>query len=100
MSLAEAYRRAGYVDDRRHASRLATNGGIQERVAWLKEQAAGAAVLTLIERREILAEIARDRTARPADRIAAVKVDTDLAGDSERGMAPDSLAELMAAITT
>ena len=34
-SKAEAYRDAGYADDRHHASRLATNGNVMERYAEL-----------------------------------------------------------------
>lgn len=37
MSQAEAYRKAGYANDRRHASRLATNGDVRRRRAELFE---------------------------------------------------------------
>lgn len=38
MSQAEAYRQAGYANDRRHASRLATNGDVRRRRMELFEE--------------------------------------------------------------
>ena len=46
MTQDAAYREANYKPDRRHASRLATNGDIQARVAELQERAAEKAVVT------------------------------------------------------
>ena len=42
-----AYERAGYKRDRHHAHRLATNGHIRVRVAYLQGKAARNAVITL-----------------------------------------------------
>ena len=97
-SFSEAYRLAGFKDDRRHASRLGTNGDVSARVAWFKTQAAAGTVLDLAERRAILAGIARDGAARAADRIAAIRADNDLAGDGSDAGAQDSLAALMRSI--
>jgi phage terminase small subunit len=38
MSQTEAYRKAGYANDRRHASRLATNGDVRRRRTELFEE--------------------------------------------------------------
>lgn len=72
-SIAEAYRLAGFRDDRRHASRLATNGNVSARVEWFKKESATAATLERQEKREILAGIARNTAAKDRDRIAAIR---------------------------
>jgi hypothetical protein len=63
------------------ASRLLRKVEVSERVAELKRQSATATTLGMQRRREILAEIANDRKAKAADRIAAVMADAKLAGE-------------------
>lgn len=43
----EAYEAAGYKPSRHHASRLATNGNVQARLAELQEKAAERALVTI-----------------------------------------------------
>lgn len=76
----DAYCKAGYKPDRGHAARLAANGSVLARKEWLQKQAAGDDVLTLAEKRRIAADIAR-KGDKDADRLNAIKVDNDLAGD-------------------
>ena len=54
---------------------------VSERVVELQRQSATATTLDMQRRREILAEIANDRKAKAADRIAAVLADAKLAGE-------------------
>jgi phage terminase small subunit len=63
------------------ASRLLSNSRVLERVAELQRESATATTLDMQRRREIMAEIANDRKARAADRIAAVLADAKLAGE-------------------
>jgi phage terminase small subunit len=63
------------------ASRLLSDVKVLERVADLQRQSATATTLDMQRRREIMAEIANDRKARAADRIAAVLADAKLAGE-------------------
>lgn len=82
---AEAYRQAGYTgkDADSHGARLMGNDSIQARIEEIRKtaNAAGSAVLTLIEKRELLAKIAR-RSEKDSDRISAIKVDNDMTGDN------------------
>ena len=81
-SQSEAYRLAGYEagDANANASRLTANDSIQKRVLWLKKKAATGDILTMQEKREIAAQIAR-RGEKDSDRLAAIRVDNDLASD-------------------
>ena len=93
-SATAAYRVAGYKPHRSAASRLLANVNVSARVAWLKEQAAVGDVLTMAEKRRIAAEIARTG-ARNADRLNAIKVDNDLAGDGSEAKGIGALALLL-----
>jgi hypothetical protein len=81
---AEAYREAGYSDDKTgaNAGKLTKNHLIMARMDWLKRQTATARVLTQSRKREICADIAEDPNARHGDRIAAIKADNEMAGDN------------------
>jgi hypothetical protein len=66
-----------------NAARLIRNDKVLEEVDRLRlkaEEAAGGVVLTLVEKRTILAQIARGGE-RDGDRINAIKADNDLGGD-------------------
>jgi hypothetical protein len=78
----EAYPKTGAEAARRSASKLMTNHDVIKEVARTRSAAsglAGSAVMDLIERRTILAQIARG-TGKDSDRIAAIRADTDLGG--------------------
>lgn len=73
VSLAEAYREAGYADDRRHAHRLwATNGDIRNRASYLRREARAAFVIDRDEALDILAGIARNPAEAGKTRVAAL----------------------------
>lgn len=57
-SQEDAYRDAGYIGDRTHASRLATNDNVQARLAELKERAAERTVVTVESLTQRLLKIA------------------------------------------
>lgn len=61
------------------SSRLLKN--VMPRLSRLQEASATDSVMTLIEKRMISAEIARDQKQRAADRIAAIMADAKLAGE-------------------
>jgi hypothetical protein len=95
QSKAAAYRSAGFTDDRREASRLATNPDIQARTEWIKAQAADGDVMDIAEKRRIAAEIARNREEESRDRIAACRLDNDL---SEHGAEAKGMSALAAMV--
>ena len=64
-----------------NASRMRENEGIQRRIAELQRASATAATLTIQERREIAAEIARDKTVAPAVRLSATVIEAKHAGE-------------------
>ena len=79
-----AYPKSGAEAARRSASKLMTNPDVIKEVARTRSAAsglAGSAVMDLIERRTILAQIARG-AGKDSDRIAAIRADTDLGGDA------------------
>lgn len=104
-SYAEAYRLAGYADDRRHAYRLwATNGDIQARAAYLRKEAGIAFGLEQAEALQILANIARNVSGdvECKDSITALKLAGAWCG-WEKGTEADNktadvLKDMMAAI--
>jgi phage terminase small subunit len=82
-SIAEAYRAAGYRDDRRHASRLlATNGDVVKRIGELRAQLAEKAVITqeslLREVEEALGWARSKQDTKAA--VAAIKLKAQLTG--------------------
>jgi hypothetical protein len=112
----KAYELAGYKRDDGHASRLAGNGKIQARVAWLKRQAAAVDVLTIAEKRQFLARLVRCKPAEePADsdlwngiedteqgrryklpdKLRAIALDNDLAGEGAEAGGQKALGELV-----
>ena len=64
-----------------NAARLMANDSVAARIEELRAMSATAATLTMRQRREIAAAIAKDTTARASDRIAAVMADARLAGE-------------------
>lgn len=92
-SQLEAYTKAGYSPNDGNATRLKSNERVLQRVNWLKEQAAKRCVLTLERKRQICFEIAE--TGENRDRLNAIKVDNDLAGDgSEANKQPIVLVKI------
>jgi phage terminase small subunit len=70
-SMSEAYEVAGYKPNRSHASRLATNGNIQGRVAELQDAAAAETQITLQSLIEEAADIQK-RAAKAGQYSAAI----------------------------
>lgn len=111
-------RKAGEVG----ASRLLRNAKIREEIARLRSEAdrmAGSAVLALLEKRMFLARLVRTKLGaedvdpdllqsvkktkygvaiRIADKLAAIKLDCELAGHWREAGANDRLAELLSRI--
>jgi len=85
----EAYELAGFKSHTGNASRLRANESVSQRVLWLKTQAASDTVLSMIEKRQICAEIARG--GEDKDRLAAIKVDNDLAVEGAEAAANKAL---------
>ncbi|MGV3532602.1 MAG: terminase small subunit [Chthoniobacteraceae bacterium] len=94
LNATEAYR-AGYAKSspaaaRAHGARLVANGDVQAEVERLRakaEEKGGSAVMTLLQKRMLLAEIVRSpddmfrgHKLRTSDRIAAINLDHELAG--------------------
>jgi hypothetical protein len=63
------------------APRMLANVRIRARVQEFQQASATSTTLTMQERREILAKMARNPKNRPADRIAAIVADAKLAGE-------------------
>lgn len=63
------------------ASRWLTREDVQRRVADLIRERTAAATMTAAERRQIIAEIARDKTVPPAVRLNATIIDAKHAGE-------------------
>ena len=64
-----------------HGCRLVKSGKVSARVAELQAEAAKACVMTLTQRRELLARFAQSEGERTADRIRALELDAKLAGE-------------------
>jgi len=90
----EAYALAGFSRNRGNACRLKANESVTARVAWLQQQAASDDVLTLIEKRQITAQIARTGE-KDSDRLKAIQVDNDLAGEGSEAKGQGALAALL-----
>lgn len=90
----EAYELAGYARHRSSASRLRTNANVSQRVEWLKQQAAKGDILEMIEKRQICAQIARGGE-KDSDRLKAIQVDNDLAGEGSEAKGAGALALLL-----
>jgi hypothetical protein len=115
----DAYPKTSAANAAKNASRLNSNGAIQAEIARLRREAqklAGSAVLTAAEKRMICAQIAR---AAPAElpmnsplwqsikhtkdgteyrlpcKIAAMKLDNDLAGQGSEAQSNDALSSLL-----
>ncbi|MGV3532603.1 MAG: hypothetical protein ACO1QR_09565 [Chthoniobacteraceae bacterium] len=126
LSAAAAYRQAypNSAPGNAHklASRLTGNPDVQAEIARLPsaaDQQAGSAVLNLMEKRIFLARVVRAAVAnlpedsdlwvsikrtesgteyRLPDKLAAVKVDNDLAGEGSEAAADDAFAALLGRI--
>lgn len=118
--LTAAFRLAGFKGDRREASLLGQNPNIQARVLWLKKEAAKSDVLTIAEKREFLARVLRtplgevskdsdlcqewsetvtkdggsERIKMP-DKLAAIKLDNDLAEDGAEASAARAISVMV-----
>lgn len=89
-------------------SKLASAPKVSPRIEWLRRKAQEVAekkagdriekkavkLLDQIEKREIAATIARSTEERAQDRIAACKLDNDLAGDGSEAKGNESLGKL------
>jgi hypothetical protein len=92
--VSAAYVLAGYKESPASATRLSKKVNVAARVEWLQKQAATGDVLDLAEKRRITAEIARTGD-KNADRLNAIKVDNDLAGDGSEAKGQGALALLL-----
>ena len=80
----EAYRAVagnGMPGERAAGSRWLTRADVQRRVADLIRDRTAAATMTAAERRQIVAEIARDKAVPPAVRLNATIIDAKHAGE-------------------
>lgn len=103
VTVAEAYRCA--VSERGSTKTSWENGcklaaKVAPRIEWMKREVAKRfkceaekAILNMAEKRRICAEIAR--TGENRDRLAAIKVDNDLAGDGAEASGNKALGELV-----
>ena len=118
---AEAARVAGYTKERarKTASEFGTNRDISDRVEWLQRQAAKGTVLSIQEKREYLALVVRTPLAKVdensvlcqsakytedgieikmADKLKAISLDNDLAGEGAEAKAMGAAADALAVI--
>lgn len=65
------------------ANRLFTNVSVRARVRFLQEENAKANAMSRIEKRNILASMARDSELSPRDRISAIQEDNKMTGEAE-----------------
>jgi len=113
-----AYPKSTAEAARKHALRLVANGDIQDEIARQRaaaEQLAGSSVMTLVEKRRYLARVVRARLTllpddsdlwnvtgkghrRIPDKLAAIKLDNDLAGSGSEAGADDALTEMLKSI--
>lgn len=112
----KAYEAAGYKRDDGCASRLLRNAKVAARVDWLKRQAAAVDVLTIAEKRQFLARLVRCKPAvephdsdlwngveavdgvikyKLPDKLRAIALDNDLAGEGAEASGQKALAELV-----
>ena len=91
MSQTAAYVKAyGCKEEtaRRLASRLMTNDGVSAEIKRLRDIMDGQHCLRLLEKRRMLADIARDKeSASPSDRMKAIEIDNKMTGQN----APEKL---------
>lgn len=114
-----AYHEAGFTPNRGNATRLNANESVKARVAWIKEQSAVETILTIQEKRKFLAKVVRTpignvdqdsdlcqefaKTAdsirfKMPDKLAAIRLDNDLAGDGSEAAAQLSSVQVLAQI--
>lgn len=112
----KAYELAGYKRDDASACRLSRNAKVQARIEWLKRQAAAVDVLTIAEKRQFLARLVRCKPAEEPpesdlwngiedteqgrryklpDKLRAIALDNDLAGDGAEAGGQKALGELV-----
>lgn len=80
----QAYRQAFKCSEKNaitNAYRLREIEGIQKRITELQQRSASKTTMTVTERREIAAEIARDKTVEPATRLNATVIEAKHAGE-------------------
>lgn len=123
MTATEAYRaaypKASADTARKNAARLKANEGVKSEVSRLRaaaQEKAGSAVLTLVEKRSFLARLVRAEIANLAessdlfvsikrgkdgtefklgDKLRAIELDNDLAGEGSEAEGQDALAKLL-----
>lgn len=86
------------VDNKAYA--LAKKGEVLERYNELKEEAAKGAVLTRKEKRELLAEMARNENIMPADRQRAIDIDNKMEDEYTSKVELSGTVNPMAGLTT
>lgn len=112
----KAYELAGYKRDDASACRLSRNPKVKARLAWLKRQAAAVDVLTIAEKRQFLARLVRckpseeppesdlwngiedteqGRRYKLPDKLRAIALDNDLAGEGAEAGGQKALGELV-----
>jgi hypothetical protein len=114
--VSAAYVLAGYKESPASATRLSKKVNVAARVEWLQEQAATSTVLSIREKREFLARVVRtpigevDRTSdlcqevtetpdatkyKMPDKLGAIRLDNDLAGEGSEAKGQGALAALL-----
>jgi hypothetical protein len=90
-----AFVAAGYRRNDGNAARLNGNERVKARVAWFLAQTAGETVLSLKEKREFLAGVVRLNKDKTQDKLAAIRLDNDLAGEGSEAKGMGALAALL-----
>jgi phage terminase small subunit len=93
MNQSTAYRLAypSCISDgaaRASASKLLTKPNVRHKVEELQKESSTEKTLSRQKKRELLAEIALNKGLRPMDRLAAIKVDNQMSGDTLLGADP------------
>jgi hypothetical protein len=80
------------------AAELRRHPGVAAHIAKLQAKAEDRDTLKRVEKRTILADIARSKAERPSDRIAAIKEDNSMSGDNAPSKVEFSLPGIAAAL--
>lgn len=115
----EAYVKAGFKQNRGNAARLKANERVSQRLEWLQRKAATMTVLSIDEKRDFLARLLRvkgaaideekdgdlinglkydaagNRILILPDKLKAIQLDNDLAGDGSEANAATALSNLL-----
>src|SRR6516225_6678487 len=101
LSQSEAYKRAGYKEDRGHSSRLAANGNVQARIAELQAKTAEKILeKTAMDRAWVLEELRANFERHKETYGAVANRALELTRKGRRGWWDDQVAGCAATLTT